>query len=123
MVWGGGFAVLTLSLDCRCDFRQEQKQTFSQRQVYMLRCLVVYLDGAPCVVPIRPEVTTRNAKKTGYEFCEAELADAENGSSVAAMYAVAGRFPPELKEIVYFMGQYRSPWSENGQGKEGQERP
>jgi hypothetical protein len=97
--------MLTLRLDCRCDFQQEQKQTMSCRQTFLVRCLVVYLDGLPCAVPIRPKVTTREAKKTGYEFCQAELADAENGASRAAIYAMAGAFPPELQYIVYFMGR------------------
>jgi len=93
---------MLLRLNFYCQ--QEQKLVMNQRQTLLVRCLIVYLRGHMAFVPIRPKVTTREAKKTGYEFAEVEIGLAEYGAALAAISAMAGELPPELKDIVYFMG-------------------
>ena len=93
-----------LSLNCRTDFRQKMRLELAQQQLLMVRCLVVYLRGARHCVPIDPEVSTRRAKATGYEYVEVEIAESTNGASFAGIATVLGEFPVELAGIVLFPG-------------------
>ena len=99
--------MIGLTLNCSTDFRQEQKLEQKLELLQMVRCLLVYLDGTPTPVPIRPEVSTRKAKKTGYEYITVRMEEAKEGGTWAAMHDMNEEFPMELDGIVYFMNPNR----------------
>lgn len=86
-----------------------QEQTQSLRQLQLVRCLVVHYktDTGPvaCRLPIIPTVSTRTAKKSGYEFCHCGDHEKLHNESVIAQAAAHALglpvIPKELEGVVH----------------------
>lgn len=93
-----------MQLTMDCSMLQEQKQEMNLRQMMLVRCVVVYLDGVPTYVPIDPKVSTRTASRTGYAVhTDVPVDEATAGSMAAAVAHLAGTFPKDLFGIVHFI--------------------
>lgn len=87
--------------------RQEQKHLLRQEQTLLVRCLIVHYrtDKGPvsCALPIHPDVSTRMAKKTGYDFVEVEMSRVEDDRVIAisaSHFLGVPLIPKELEGIV-----------------------
>ena len=102
----------SMTLDCYQFLEQAQVQ--SLRQELHVRCVVVFLGGSMCFVPVKPEVSKRRATQTGYEVCDVEMKLAKEGSVAAAFARLEGTFPEELRDVVYFIGITESATNKRG---------
>ena len=86
-------SLLTFNLSTVCT--QEQKPQL--KLVQEVRCLIAYIKGRETFVPIKPEVTTQRAKKTGYRYSRQELQYLTEDFMWAEIWGI----PEDLEEVCY----------------------
>lgn len=77
--------------------KQEQKVELKLEQVQLVRCLIAYIEDRKTFVPIKIDVSTRKAKKTGYAFAHPKHTELDDHILWLNMFGV----PEDLKEVCY----------------------
>jgi len=86
-----------IRFDCSQICCQKQELRLVLKLVLEVRCLIAYIRGRQTRIPIKPEISTRKAKLTGYQYTRADM----HNLGEDFMWLEVFGMPEDLKEVCY----------------------
>ena len=90
-------------LTLQCIPEQKQKLSLKVQQKQMVRGIEYFIDQKTSVIlPIKPEISTNKAKKSGYRFIETTWDKIQNDKIIFIVFLKTHnkKIPNELREII-----------------------